>query len=123
MNNNAKRITRSVASLIKDYIITAIEDTPTEKEILKGGGNNGGSIAKELMNRPIENIRISENALNLCKEHNVFFFDYFLLGTKTYFQSSITQSLSGVDFLLLVYVEASFCLISLISHLLLSFVT
>jgi len=80
MNNNIKRITRATALKIKEYAILALENLSSSKEIYKGGGNNGGPISKELTNRPIENIRISQDALNLCKEHNVFLFDYFFLG-------------------------------------------
>jgi hypothetical protein len=80
MNNNAKRITREIASLIKELISISIEDPPTEPEICKGGGSNGGQITKLLMNKPVENLRISKNALKLCREHNVFLYDYFFWG-------------------------------------------
>jgi len=80
MNNSAKRITRGLSSAIKEMIIVSIEDPSARSEICKGGGSNGGKITQLLMTRPVENIRISKDALKLCKEHSVFLYDYFLWG-------------------------------------------
>lgn len=80
MNNNAKRITRAVAEAMHELILIALDDPPAKKEIIKGGGSNGGALTKELMIRQIENIRISENAFKLCREKKVNIMDYFLLG-------------------------------------------
>ncbi len=47
---------------------------------MRGGGSNGGVLAKILMPRPIEDIRISSDAFSLCKEKGVNIVDYFLFG-------------------------------------------
>ena len=80
MNNNAKRLTRVAAENIKEVITIALEDPSTKKEILRGGGSNGGILTKVLMIRQVEDIRISKDAFDLCKENNVNVVDYFLLG-------------------------------------------
>lgn len=45
------------------YIEQAINEPETAKEIMRGGGNNGGPIAVSLYNRKILNLRISKDAL------------------------------------------------------------
>jgi len=80
MNNSAKRITRGVAYSLYESICAAIEDPSTAKEIMRGGGSNGGVLTKNLMPRQIENIRISADAFKLCRERNVNIVDYFLWG-------------------------------------------
>lgn len=79
MNNNINRITKGLAQACKECITVAYNDPSAKKEILRGGGGNGGVMTKLLMPRPIENIRISEDALNLCLEKDVVPFDYFIL--------------------------------------------
>lgn len=79
MNNNINRITKGLAEACKECIKVAYNDPSAKKEILRGGGGNGGIMTKLLMPRPIENIRISEDALNLCLEKGVVPFDYFIL--------------------------------------------
>lgn len=79
MNNNIDRITKGLAEACKECISVAYDDPSAKKEILRGGGSNGGIMTRLLMPRPISKIRISEDALNLCLEHNVLAFDYFIL--------------------------------------------
>ena len=79
MNNNINRITKGLAEACKECINVAYNDPSAKKEMLRGGGSNGGIMTKLLMPRPIENIRISEDALNLCLEKGVVPFDYFIL--------------------------------------------
>ncbi len=78
MNNNIDRITRGLAQACRECIIVAYNDSSAKKEILRGGGSNGGIMTKLLMPRPISKMRISEDALKLCLEHNVVPFDYFI---------------------------------------------
>lgn len=80
MNNNTKRITRGIAEVCREAILVALDDNAASKEIMKGGGSNGGILTKILMSRPIENIRISTDALELCRKNNVFLYDYFFYG-------------------------------------------
>ena len=79
MNNNIDRITKGLAEACKECITVAYNDPSARKEILRGGGSSGGLMTRLLMPRPIKSIRISEDALNLCLEHNVAPFDYFIL--------------------------------------------
>jgi len=83
LNNNAKRLTRACAEHIRVVMSIALDKETTKeatKEILRGGGSNGGILTKILMPRPIEDIRISNDAFKLCQEHNVKIVDFFLLG-------------------------------------------
>lgn len=80
MNNNAKRLTRAIAENIREAMLIGIEDPSALKEIMRGGGSNGGILTKILMSRQIENIRISTNAFKICREKNVNIIDFFLLG-------------------------------------------
>lgn len=82
MNNNIDRITKGIAELCKECITVACNDPSAKHEILRGGGSNGGLLTKQLMPRPIKNIRISEDALKLCLEHNVRPYDYFILSAN-----------------------------------------
>lgn len=68
MNNNAKRLTRAIAENIREAMLIGIEDPSALKEIMRGGGSNGGILTKILMSRQIENIRISTNAFKICRE-------------------------------------------------------
>lgn len=79
MNNNIDRITRGVAENCREIISVASEDPSARGELLKGGGSNGGALTKVLMTRPLNKIRISENALATCLENDVKPFDYFIL--------------------------------------------
>ena len=79
MNNNIDRITKGLAEACKECITVAYNDPSAKKEILRGGGSSGGIMTRLLMPRPISKIRISEDALNICLEHNVLPFDYFIL--------------------------------------------
>ncbi|MCQ2735420.1 MAG: hypothetical protein MJ212_05690 [Alphaproteobacteria bacterium] len=79
MNNNIDRITKGLAEACKECITVAYNDPSAKKEILKGGGSNGGIMTRLLMPRPISKMRISEDALKLCLEHNVTPYDYFIL--------------------------------------------
>lgn len=79
MNNNIDRITKGLAEACKECISVAYDDPSARKEILRGGGSSGGIMTRLLMPRPINKIRISEDALNLCLKHNVLAFDYFIL--------------------------------------------
>ena len=80
MNNNAKRITRATAEYIYEYFQIIFEDPSSSKEIMRGGGSNGGAITKALNIRQIEDVRISIDAFKICREKNVNIIDYFLLG-------------------------------------------
>ena len=62
---------------------------------MRGGGSSGGIMTRLLMPRPINQIRISEDALKLCLEHDVQPYDYFILTQsqlrkkyKNFFQSN-----------------------------------
>ena len=79
MNNNIDRINKGLAETCKECIEVAFNDPSAKKEILRGGGSNGGIMTRLLMPRPINKIRISEDALKLCLDHNVLPFDYFIL--------------------------------------------
>lgn len=79
MNNNIQRITKGLAEACKECISVAYNDPSAKKEILRGGGSNGGILTRLLMPRPIHKIRISQDALNLCIEKNVLPFDFFIL--------------------------------------------
>ena len=79
MNNNIDRINKGLASACKECIEVAYNDPSAKKEILRGGGSNGGIMTRLLMPRPINKIRISIDALKCCLEHNVVPFDYFIL--------------------------------------------
>ena len=79
MNNNIDRINKGLAEACKECICVAYNDPSAKKEILRGGGSNGGIMTRLLMPRPISKIRISEDALRLCLEHDVKPFDYFIL--------------------------------------------
>lgn len=79
MNNNIDRITKGLAETCKECISVAYNDPSAKKEILRGGGSNGGIMTRLLMPRPISKLRISEDALKLCLKHNVLAFDYFIL--------------------------------------------
>lgn len=80
MNNNAKRLTRASAESVYDILEIVLDDPSTGKEIMRGGGSNGGVLTKALNTRQIENIRISVDAFKLCRERNVNLVDYFLYG-------------------------------------------
>lgn len=82
MNNNIDRINKGLAEACKECISVAYNDPSAKDKILKGGGSNGGLMTKLLMPRPINHIRISEDALNLCLENDVVPFDYFILPRK-----------------------------------------
>lgn len=79
MNNNIDRITKGLAEACKECITVAYNDPSAKKEILRGGGSSGGIMTRLLMPRPINKIRISEEALKLCLEHDVLPYDYFIL--------------------------------------------
>lgn len=79
MNNSIDKINNTKALEYKTYIELASEDESASKQICKGGGSSGGEITKSLMIRPIKSLRISEDALKLCIEHNVKPFEYFTL--------------------------------------------
>ena len=79
MNNNIKRITRGLAEACKECITIAHNDPSAKKEIMRGGGSAGGIMTRLLMPRPIQKIRISEDALKLCLEKDVKPYDYFIL--------------------------------------------
>ncbi|MCR8613407.1 MAG: hypothetical protein NC236_02895 [Mycoplasma sp.] len=79
MNNNIQRITRGIAEACYEAISVAYDDKSAKKEIMRGGGSNGGILTRLLMPRPMSSIRISQNALDKCIEHNVAPFDYFIL--------------------------------------------
>lgn len=82
MNNNIDRINKGLAEACKECIAVAYDDTSARKEILRGGGSSGGIMIRLLMPRPINKIRISEDALNLCLEYNVLAFDYFIMSSQ-----------------------------------------
>ncbi len=79
MNNNINRITKGLAEACRECIIVAHNDPSAKKEILRGGGNSGGIMTRLLMPRPINNIRISKDALQVCLDHEVLPYDYFIL--------------------------------------------
>lgn len=79
MNNNIDRITKGIAEACRECISVAYNDPSSRKEITRGGGSSGGIMTRLLMPRPISNLRISEDALNVCLEHDVLPFDYFIL--------------------------------------------
>lgn len=79
MNNNIDRITKGLAEACKECIIVAYDDPSAKAEILRGGGSSGGIMTRLLMPRPINKIRISEDALNLCLDKGVAPFDFFIL--------------------------------------------
>jgi len=79
MNNNIDRITKGLAEACKECITVAYNDPSAKQEILRGGGSSGGIMTRLLMPRPISKMRISEDALNICLEHNIPPFDYFIL--------------------------------------------
>ena len=79
MNNNIDRTNKIKAMECKLYIQQAQEDSSASKQILRGGGSSGGELTKLLMIRPIKSLRISEDALKLCIEHNVKPYEYFTL--------------------------------------------
>ena len=79
MNNNIDRITKGLAEACKECITVACNDPSAKKEILRGGGSNGGMMTRLLMPRPISKLRISEDAIQLCLDHNVYIYDYFIL--------------------------------------------
>ncbi len=79
MNNNIDRITKGLAQACKECIDVARNDASARKEIMRGGGSSGGIMTRLMMPRPISKIRISEDALKCCLEHDVLAFDYFIL--------------------------------------------
>lgn len=79
MNNNINRITNGLAELCKECVSVAYDDESAKKEILRGGGSSGGIMTRLLMPRPINNIRISQDALNLCLKHKVIPYHFFTL--------------------------------------------
>lgn len=79
MNNNIQRINKKLAEICKECVSIANEDLSAKKEILRGGGSNGGIMTRLLNPRPINSIRISQDALKLCLENDVLPFDYFIL--------------------------------------------
>ncbi len=79
MNNNISRITKGLAEACRECIIAAGEDQSARKEMLRGGGSSGGIMTRLLMPRPINRIRISEDALKICLDKGVTPFDYFIL--------------------------------------------
>jgi len=79
VNNNIDRITKGLAEACRECITVAYNDPSAKKEILRGGGGSGGIMTRLLMPRPISNLRISEDALNICLEKNVAPFEYFIL--------------------------------------------
>lgn len=79
MNNNIQRITKGIAEACKECVSVAYNDLSARKEILRGGGSSGGILTRLLMPRPIEKIRISQDALNLCLKNNVLAYDFFIL--------------------------------------------
>ena len=95
MNNNIDRINKGLAEACKECICVAYNDPSAKKEILRGGGSNGGIMTRLLMPRPISKIRISEDALRLCLEHDVKPFDYFILSPtnlKKKYKSFLVQT-------------------------------
>lgn len=79
MNNNIDRITKGLAEACKECMTVAVNDTSARKEVIRGGGSSGGIMTRLLMPRPINQIRISEDALKLCLEKGVVPYDYFIL--------------------------------------------
>lgn len=79
MNNNIDRITKGLAQACKECIDVARNDASARNEIMRGGGSSGGIMTRLMMPRPIGKIRISEDALKCCLEHDVLAFDYFIL--------------------------------------------
>lgn len=79
MNNNIDRITKGIAEVCKECIGTAVDDSSASYEMFRGGGSSGGIMTRLLMPRPISKIRISEDALQACLDHDVLAFDYFIL--------------------------------------------
>ena len=79
MNNNINRITKGLAEACRECIIVAYNDPSAKKEILRGGGSSGGIMTRLLMPRPINNIRISEDALKICLDKGVLAYDFFIL--------------------------------------------
>lgn len=79
MNNGIDKINNSKAAEYKTFIEIAAEDESAAKQIFRGGGGNGGPMTRSMMIRPIKSLRISEDALKLCIEHNVKPFEYFTL--------------------------------------------
>lgn len=79
MNNNIERINKGLAEACRECIMVAYNDPSAKKEILRGGGSNGGIMTRLLMPRPINKIRISEDALKLCLQYNIKPFDCFVL--------------------------------------------
>lgn len=82
MNNNIRRITRGLAEACKECITIAHNDPSAKKEIMRGGGSAGSIMTRLLMPRPIQKIRISEDALKLCLQKNVKPYDYFILSAS-----------------------------------------
>ena len=101
MNNNIDRITKGLAEACKECIAVAHNDPSAKKEILKGGGSSGGIMTRLLMPRPVSKIRISEEALNICLQHDVLPYDYFILPASKlrkkykHFFSSNKKTLEG----------------------------
>ena len=79
MNNNIDRITKGLAEACRECILVAYNDPSAKKEILRGGGSSGGIMTRLLMPRPINKMKISEDALRVCLENDVVPFDYFIL--------------------------------------------
>lgn len=102
MNNNIDRITKGLAQACKECIDVARSDSSARNEILKGGGNSGGIMTKLMMPRPISKIRISEDALKCCLDHDVLAFDFFILTSQQlrkkydkFFSSNAKNAASG----------------------------
>lgn len=71
MNNNIDRITKGLAEACKECMAVAANDKSAGHEVMRGGGSSGGIMTRLLMPRPINQIRISEDALKLCLEKGV----------------------------------------------------
>ena len=101
MSKDIEKITFGIAAACKECIKIAVSDPLASKEILRGGGSSGGIMTRLLMPRPINSIRISEDALKLCLDNGVLAFDYFILTasqkTKKYkhFFSSNFKTIEG----------------------------
>lgn len=84
MNNNISRITKGLAEACRECVMVACDDPSAKREILRGGGSSGGIMTRLLMPRPINKIRISEDALKICLDKGVPPFDYFVLTPTQY---------------------------------------
>lgn len=79
MDRRLKEMDYALAGFCKSAMQIAVKDIGTSHEILRGGGGSGGIVAQHLNIRKISNIRISEDALSACLEHDISPYDYFML--------------------------------------------